>query len=90
MIITTLCILGCEEELWRQQDKPRHRGRGLGKKLIEERIKLAYAGGARYVQPELTDASARIYATIGFLPLLKISPRYDEGSPATIMGKVWI
>jgi GNAT superfamily N-acetyltransferase len=57
--------------------EPAHRGRGIGRALLEEAIAWALTRGARRVALGVTcgnTAASRLYAAAGFVPIGELGP----------------
>ncbi len=66
----------------------RYRRRGIGSKIIEERIRRSRQQGATmaYVACAESSPSVTIFRKLSFLPLLRLGPSYANGSAALEMA----
>jgi len=63
------------------------RCRGVARRLLDVRLEQAYALGARRLVVHVWEESPalHLYERMGFWPLIRVSPWYEDGSSSTIM-----
>jgi len=63
---------------------PGHRGRGVGRRLLDETVSMLRARGARQIvlsTAERNEAAQRLFARLGFRPtMIEMTRELDEGS----------
>ncbi|MDP3990449.1 MAG: N-acetyltransferase [archaeon] len=69
---------------------PRFQRRGIGKKLAEERIKIAKKSGSKIAYVSCIEGrhSLSIYQRLGFSPVIRLKPGYPDGSAAVRLLKI--
>jgi len=67
---------------------PHYRGRGIGKRLMEERINIARQGetSAIFAWCYERGPSIEVHRSFGFEPIFRQKPFYRDGEGCTIMG----
>ena len=69
---------------------PNFKRRGIGKRLAEERIKIAQEAGSKMAYVSCIEGrySLAVYQKLGFSPVIRLKPGYPDGSAAIRLIKI--
>ena len=89
-ILADIIISGRDFYLTDMVVSPHFQRRGIGKRLAEERIKIAQETGSKIAYVSCIEGrySLAVYEKLGFSPVIRLKPGYPDGSAAIRLIKI--
>lgn len=83
------CVKGTDADLVSIGVLPAYRGRGIGRVLLQDSLRIAQEHGSTVVFASCWEAgySPALFLSLGFTPIARITPAYPDGSSALFVGK---